>query len=124
MGSKIPLAKRKRQNILHRLFAQVMIDAVDLLLRSNFQELLVQRLGGIQIVTERFLDNHSSPMAILFRHQADFRKPLDDVAEVVGRSSQVEEAVIVRVVFMINSGNRFFQIGRRSRDRRNLRLYS
>ena len=49
-------------------------------------------------------------MAVVFGHQADFREPLDDVAEEVGRGGEVKEIVAVRVVFLVDLGKRFFQL--------------
>ena len=42
----------KDQNVLHRLFAQIMIDAVNLLFLKVFVNAFVQRLGRFQIVAE------------------------------------------------------------------------
>src|SRR5450759_3210987 len=49
-------------------------------------------------------------MAILFCHQADFRKPLDDVAEEVGRGGEVKKIGAVGVVILVDLGKRFFQL--------------
>src|ERR1019366_5219163 len=69
-----------------------------------------QSLGGIEIVAKRFFDNHPPPMVILFGHQADFRKPLDDVAEEVGRGGEVKKIVAVGVVILVDFGKRFLQL--------------
>jgi hypothetical protein len=110
MGSKIPLAKRSARNVLDRFFAQVVIDAVDLALGSDFQKLLVQRLGGIEIVAKRLFDDDAPPMAVLLGHQADFCQALDDVAEVVGRGGEVEKIVAVGVVLLVDLGESLFQL--------------
>src|ERR1700675_1567249 len=100
----------ERQNILDRFFSQVVIDAVDLAFRSDFRKVLVQNLGGIEIVAKRFFDNHAPPVVVFFLHQADLRNPLDDVAEEVGRGSEIEKIVAVRVVLLIDLGKGFFQL--------------
>src|SRR2546430_5722456 len=46
--------------ILHGLFAEVMIDAVDLFFRENLFQFLVELLCGSQVVTEGFLDRKST----------------------------------------------------------------
>ena len=50
------------QNILDGLFAKVVIDAVDLLLVRHLQQLLVQRPGGIKVVTKRLFDDDAPPV--------------------------------------------------------------
>jgi hypothetical protein len=92
-GLKDPVCKTERQNILHRFFSQIMIDAVDLVFAGNFQKVLIQGLGGIEIVPEGFFDDHAPPVAVLFLHEADFRQPLDHVVEIFGRGSHVEKIV-------------------------------
>ncbi len=49
-------------------------------------------------------------MAVVFGHQADFRQPLHDVAEKLGRDGIVKEIVAVRVVLLIGLGQRFLQL--------------
>ncbi len=66
-----PVRETERQDVLNRFFSEVVIDAVNLAFRGNFQKLLVQSLGGIQIVAKRFFDNHAPPVSVLFGHQAD-----------------------------------------------------
>ena len=61
-------------------------------------------------MAKRLFDNHPPPMAVPFGHQADFRKPLDDVAEEVGRGGEVKEIVAVAVVFLVNPGQRLLQL--------------
>src|ERR1019366_881549 len=109
-GLENSVRETERQNVLDRFFAQVVIDAVDLALRSDFQKLLIQSLGGFQIMAERLFDNHAPPMAVLFSHQADLRDPLYDVAEEVGRSGEIEEIVAVGVMLLVNLGQRFLKL--------------
>src|SRR5664279_1069367 len=103
-GLENSIREPQRQNILDRFLSQVVIDAIDLAFRSDSQELLVQSLGGIEVVAKRLFDNHAAPMAVLFGHQADFRKPLDDVAKEVGRGGEVKKIIAVGVVFLISLG--------------------
>ena len=48
------VGKTERQNVLHRLFAQVVVDAVNLLFVGDLQQLLVQRFGRLQVVPKGF----------------------------------------------------------------------
>ena len=97
------------QDILDRLFSQVVIDAVDLALRNNAQQLLVQGLGGIEIVPEGFFDDYASPI-VIFGHQTRFRKSLDDIPKILSRRGEIKEIIAVRFIFLVNFGKHFFQL--------------
>jgi hypothetical protein len=62
MGSKSPLAKSKREDVLGRLLAQEMVDAEDLALGECFVELSVERDRTLQVATERLL--HDDPRTL------------------------------------------------------------
>ena len=87
-----------------------MVDAVDLVFGGNFQKVLVQFFRGVEVVAERLFDDHSPPMAVLFGHQADFRKLLDDGAEVIGRGGEIEETVAVGVMLFVDLDKGFFHL--------------
>ncbi|MCY1426032.1 hypothetical protein D9M71_418400 [compost metagenome] len=57
------VGKAADQNILHRLFAQVMVDAVDLPLAHHLQQAGVERLGAGQVGAEGLLDHHAAKTA-------------------------------------------------------------
>ena len=56
------VGKAESQNVLNGFFAQVVIDAVDLLFIGHPQQLLVQKPGGLEIMTERFFDDDAPPV--------------------------------------------------------------
>ena len=49
--------KAEDQDVLHRLLAQVVIDAEDLVLVEDLVHLIVQRARRFQVVPERLLDD-------------------------------------------------------------------
>ena len=55
----MPLRKAKHQNILHRLFAEIVIDAEDLVLVKDGVDLVIQLARRIEIVAERLLNHHA-----------------------------------------------------------------
>ena len=61
-GLENAVGEAESQNVLDGLFAQVMIDAINLVFVRNLQQLLVQRLGGFEIVAERLFDDDATPM--------------------------------------------------------------
>ncbi len=60
------VGKAEDHDVLHGLFAEVMIDAVDLLFGQNLVQFLIQLLGRFEIVTKRLFDDNARPMASLF----------------------------------------------------------
>ena len=52
----------EHQDVLHRLFAEIVIDAEDLVFVEHLVHLIVQRLGRLQIVAERLLDDDADPV--------------------------------------------------------------
>ena len=63
-GLEDSVGKTERQDVLHGLFAQVVIDAVDLFFVGDLQQLLVQRLGRLEIVSEGLLDDYPPPVPL------------------------------------------------------------
>ena len=54
----MPLREAEDQNVLHRFFAEVVVDAEDLVLVKDGVDLVVQLARRIEIVAERLLDHH------------------------------------------------------------------
>src|SRR5207244_413769 len=82
------VGETKSQNILDGFFAQVVIDAVDLLLLHDLEQLLVQGLRRVQVATKGLLDNDPPPLVVFFRHQSDRVQLFYDRSEKVGCSGQ------------------------------------
>src|SRR3954468_3428511 len=51
----------QHQDVLYRLFPEIVIDPVDLMLVDNVEELLVQDLRGTEVAAERLLDDQPPP---------------------------------------------------------------
>ena len=64
------IGEPQRQDVPHRLFAQVVVDPEHRLLRKDGVDRLVQSLRACQIMAERFLDDHSAPSAVLWAGQS------------------------------------------------------
>ena len=101
-GLENPVGKAKSQNVLDSFFAQVMINAIDLVLGDAAQQLLVQRLCRLQIVTERLFYDYPAPvLASTFIHQSDCGKVFNDLSKKLGSSGQVEKVILMRGVIFI-----------------------
>ena len=62
------IGKSKCQDVLNGFFAEVVINAIDLILAGNLEKLLVQCLGRFEIVAEGFLHDYTAPISVLFFH--------------------------------------------------------
>src|SRR5260221_12140340 len=91
------VGKAHDQNVLYRLLAEVMIDPVDLMLVDDFEELGVQRFGGLEIRAKGLFDHQPPPRAAVFLQQADPAKCARDWREGARRRGEVEQAVAARV---------------------------
>ena len=69
-GLEDGVVKAKHHDVLHRLFAQVMIDAINLVFRQHRLDVAVQGLGRVEIVPERLFDHHPPPASILSGRKA------------------------------------------------------
>src|SRR5208282_5759013 len=102
--------KAEDQNVLDRLFSQVVVDAVDLLLAHGLQELPVERLGGLQVAAEWFFDDHPPPASIFFLEQAHGGQLLGNYREEFRRGGQVKEIVAVGLQLAIQLGQQRGQL--------------
>ena len=89
------VSETERQDVLDGLLAQVVIDAIDVLLVENFLEFRVQRSGGRQIVTKRLLDHDATPAPTALKFGVT--DPLDRGFVVARLRRQIEENIVLRV---------------------------
>src|SRR5215469_4162824 len=96
------VAETKRQDVLNGFFAEVVVDAKRLILMQARSQLAIQRVGRVEIVAERLLDDHSAPVAARFFSQPGIGKLLDDLAEENRRDRGIEEIVALRAVSLVD----------------------
>ncbi len=60
------VGKAEDHDVLHGLFAEVVVDAVDLFFGKDLFKILVELFRGSQVVAERFFDDHARPVTTLF----------------------------------------------------------
>src|SRR5712691_4431205 len=94
--------KTKDEQVLHRLFSEIMIDAKDLLLFKNFCELLVESARAFEVMAERFLDDDARPALVSGLRELGLAKVTGNQAEIVRRCSQIEQVVAARVAFIVD----------------------
>src|SRR2546429_8711326 len=85
-----PVGETEDQDVLHRLFAEVMIDAVDLLLGEHRVDRLVESLGALQVVPERLFDHDPLPTLASLGDPGS-PQPVDDDGEELWGGPQVKD---------------------------------
>src|SRR6185369_5463412 len=60
------VSETKHEDVLNRVFAEIVIDAIDLILFEDFSNRHVQRLRRFEIAAERFLDDDAAPVLVFF----------------------------------------------------------
>ena len=106
-----PVAEPEDQQVLHGLLAQVVVDAVDLLLAEDLADLAVQPLRRLEIVAERLLDDDPPPAAVVpLVVEPDPPEPGDDAGELRGLDGQIEQVVAAGPVLLVDSS----EVGRRA----------
>src|SRR6185312_11766658 len=64
------VGKAQHHDVLHGLFAEIMIDAEDLIFAEAAEQLLVERAGRLQIEAERFFHDEPAPGTLRRRGEA------------------------------------------------------
>ena len=120
------VAEPQGQDVLDRLLAEVVVDAIDLALVEDGRDVAVQGAGALEVVAERLLDDDPAPGVLLMPgvDQARLAQLLDDRGEELGRDRQVIDPVALGAVRLVDALERLFQASgtrpgrRRSRWRR------
>ena len=58
------VGETEHQDVLHRLFPQIMVDTVNFLLIEDMDEMLVQTFGRFEARSERLLHDHAAPTVL------------------------------------------------------------
>ena len=90
------------QDVLHRLLAQVMVDAVDLLLREDLERAAVQLPRRFEVMAKRLLDDDAGPWSPRGSRQTRAAQLADDLGIVIGRCGEVEEMIAARATLRVN----------------------
>ena len=68
------VGEAQHQDVLHRLLAEIMIDAENLILFEDAEQFLVERLRRGEIGAERLFDDDAPPGAVLFAAPGRIRR--------------------------------------------------
>jgi hypothetical protein len=98
------------QQVLHRLLAEEVVDAVGLVLVEHLQNPAVERARRLRVGAERLLDHQPAPAALAHR-QAGLFETAHDPAEKRGRRGQVEQHVVRDAVSLLQRREPVMQPG-------------
>src|ERR1019366_8301634 len=65
------VAETEHQQVLHRLLAEIVIDAVNLALAEHLLDLGIQRVRRFEVAPKRLLDDDAPPGSLGLAHQTD-----------------------------------------------------
>ena len=83
---------------MHGLLAEVVIDAVDLVLVEGLLQGFVERAGGLQVASKGLFHHQMAPLSVVLCCQSGRVQLQGDVAEKPGRCSQIKQAVATSLV--------------------------
>lgn len=109
-GVKQLVGEPQRQDVLHRLLAEVVVDAEDRLLGENLVDHRIELAGAGQIVAEGLLDHHAPPRAVHGLRQARFGQLLADGGEGIRRNRQIETVIAAGATFLIEGLQRLLEL--------------
>src|SRR5260370_20561105 len=109
-GLEDSVGKTESHNVLDRFFAEIVVDAVNLIFFGNLAQLLVESFGRFQVVTEGLFDNDPAPVLAGLLHQSRGRELLHDGPEIIGGGGQIIEVVLLGGVIAINLGQEILQL--------------
>src|SRR5207302_6035999 len=79
------VAEPENQNVLDSLFAEIVIDPVNLVFLENLLNLSIEFAGRFKIATERLLDHDASPVFRIFLREFHAPELLNDWREILRR---------------------------------------
>jgi len=97
------VGEAQHQDVLDRFLSKIMIDAVDLMLVKNLEELAIELLCGSEIGAEWLLDDHTAPAAVALAGEPGFPEPPGDRLEGRRRRGQVEQAITGAIAFLFDA---------------------
>jgi hypothetical protein len=101
------VGEAQHHDVLHRLFAKIVIDAENLVFLENAEEFLIERMRAGEVGTKRLFDDHAPPRAVtravtraviraVFPRQAGLTKMNADRCEAGRRRGKIKQAIAAR----------------------------
>ena len=103
-GLEDAVAEPEDQQVADRLLAEVVVDAVDLLLAEDLADLAVEADRRVEVVAERLLDDDPPPAALVaLVVEADPAELRDDLGERRRLRGEVEEPVAAGAALLVEA---------------------
>src|SRR5215467_587673 len=96
------VGETKHQDILDGFFAEVMVDAVDLLFGEDFFQFFVELNRGFVIVAEGLFHDDAHPVTTVLLGQADLAELADNGREKLGSDREIMKQVALRAVILLD----------------------
>src|SRR5215469_2946437 len=103
------VGKAEDHDVLHGLFAEIVVDAINLLLCQDLLELLVELLRGGQVVAKWLFDDDPRPAAVFFFRQTTRSQHFGDGREKPRGHREIKKAIPQRVVLPVGFGDLLFE---------------
>ena len=87
------VGKTQHQDVLDGFLAEIMIDAIDLVLVDDLQQFAVQRFGRFKIGAERLFDHQPAPCAAVLLKHSGAPEFAGNRRKRIGRGRQIEQAI-------------------------------
>src|SRR5438309_11905441 len=104
-----PVREPHDEDVLDRLFAEVVIDTEDLILAEDRVQDLGELARGLAVTTERLLDHHPGPARVA--PEAVLADGSHDARVRGRRCREIEEAVRVRAELVVEASERLAEPG-------------
>lgn len=95
------VGKAQRQDVLHRLLAEVVVDPEDRVRRKDRLHNVVELAGGLEVVPERLFDHDPAPLVALGLGQPVLGELAADELEGLRRDGKVEGVVAPRAALLV-----------------------
>ncbi len=120
-GLEDGVAEAEDEEVLDRLFPEVVIDPVDLALVEEREQLAVERLGRAEVDAEGLLHDHALVGRVLRVRGRDDEPALlqaaDDLGDLVRPDRQVKEPVAAGAALLVDALELLLELGERARPR-------
>src|SRR5262249_32880528 len=100
---KQPVGEAQHNDVLHRLLAEIVIDAENLVFFENAKQLLVQRMRAGKVGAERLFNDDPPPRVVaravvgaVFQRQAGLAEMTTDRREARRRRGEIKKAIAAR----------------------------
>src|SRR5882757_1665879 len=104
------VGKAEDDDVLNRLFAEIMIDAINLTFVERLFQRGVESASRLEIMAERFLDNDATPVISGFLNQSGVSELMNNFREKIWSDREMVEVVALSAVHLVRLGDLLFDL--------------